>query len=109
VNFPLDFDVFQVKGKLEGAQPMPTQQTHHGGRRPNSGRKRKIDVSTMRTLLVQSISDTQWDRLAQKLYQRACDGDLQAAELLIEYRFGGPEPIPTPKEEQINLIEYIPM
>ncbi len=81
-----------------------------GGRRPNAGRKNKIEFNSMRNVLEQSISNQQWEMLARNLFSQARKGNIRAAELLILCRFGGLTPPPEPENtEQIQIIEYRPM
>lgn len=61
---------------------------NHGGRRPNSGRKRKSDE----VALIQNMDATlapieAWQALAKKVQQ----GDTQAIKTWLAYRYGQPK------------------
>ncbi len=66
----------------------------HGGHRPGSGRKTNAQINNVRSMLGDAMTDDQWKHLFRRLHELALDGNMRAAALLLNYRFGDPRADP---------------
>ena len=60
----------------------------HGGARPGAGRKTNSQIRSLRHLINTEISRSQWRMLIHNIFIEAQGGNLRAAQLLLQYRFG---------------------
>ena len=80
-----------------------------GGARPGAGRKSNAEIFNMRHLLDQALAEDEWIEIFQSLSQSARQGNLQAAKLLFQYRFGQPSVVADEEEDlpQIQMVEVV--
>ena len=62
----------------------------HGGARPGAGRKSKAEEYRLFYLLAEAWPHIERVALLRKLGEKAVDGDLEAAKLLLQYAYGRP-------------------
>jgi hypothetical protein len=60
----------------------------HGGKRAGAGRKPKNQEQDELKLIDATISPAKWQELISKLFEKAIGGDVSAARLLFERKFG---------------------
>ena len=77
-----------------------------GGPRPGAGRKSKLQITTMRSLLDSEIPAAQWQALIRCLMESAERGNLAAAKILLSYRFGNPYE-KAPAEDATRVIDAL--
>lgn len=83
----------------------------HGGRRPGAGRKSNAEVRRVRELMDEAISEEMWVALFRALFDTAArggGGSNQAAQILLQYRFGPPQPESDAKEDGPLVHIYLP-
>ena len=61
---------------------------NRGGARPGAGRKSDGYWQRVNDLLGQTVLPSDWQSIIYSLVQRAREGDIRAAQLLLTYHFG---------------------
>lgn len=78
-----------------------------GGRRPGAGRKTNAELSTIRTVIDETIKNDDWQTLVNNLFALAKKGNVRATQLLFTYRFGDPYSTPENEGDPVSFVNVM--